>query len=87
MGLLDQFIAKRPQQQPGGDKLDPRAGGAPGLTIQMNKLYQDYQMSAMATGENPIQLEEWLQQQGYQRRPDGMIIPLQPAQPPSAGPR
>jgi hypothetical protein len=53
--------------------LDPRAGGSPGMTIHMRKLYDEYNMSTQATGETPLEWEEWLMSQGYELGPDMQV--------------
>lgn len=73
MGLLDGLLGKKP---PGGG-LDARAGGAPGLTTRMRNMYQDYNLSTIATGENALPWAEWLQSQGYALGRDLQVRPLQ----------
>ena len=59
-----------------GQGIDPRMGGAPGLTISLKKQFDDYAMQAMANGEQPTEWADWLQQQGYQLGPDMQVRPM-----------
>lgn len=76
MGILDSLLAPRPQGSPRGG-LDPRAGGTPGLTLQLKQLFDQYNISTMSAGETPMAWEDWLQTQGYGMGPDRLVRPLQ----------
>jgi len=76
MGILDSLLMPRPPGSPRG-ALDARAGGAPGMTIQMKKLFDQYNISTMSAGDTPMAWEDWLQTQGYTLGPDMQVRPLQ----------
>lgn len=53
-----------------------KLGGKPGLTAGLRNQFGRYQVEAQAMGEQTVDWETWLQQNGYQLDGNGLAQPV-----------